>query len=181
MTAKTWIMAALVVSVAVTFGTGCKRTKGKTGAGLGQDGSGLLNPTGAGGLGENGLPPGRTGFTDKPLVNGQFPTVFFDFDSAQVKEGERAKVAQVAEYLKANAGASVVLSGHTDERGSQGYNMSLGENRALAVREALTQGGVDAGRMQTRSMGEEQPKAPGHDEAAWSQNRRVEFEVLGSK
>ena len=179
MTAKTWIMAALVVSVAVTFGTGCKRTKIKPGTGLGQNGE-LLNGTGMGGPGTGGL-PGRGGFGDKQLVNGQFPTVFFDFDSAQVKEGERAKVAQVAEYLKANAGASVVLSGHTDERGSQEYNMTLGENRALAVREALTQGGVDAGRMQTRSMGEEQPKAPGHDEAAWSQNRRVEFEVLGSK
>ncbi len=178
MTAKTWIMAALVVSVAVTFGTGCKRTKVKPGSGLGQN-SELLNGTGGTGLDGNGL-PGRPGF-DGALVNGQFPTVFFDFDSAQVKEGERAKVAQVAEYLKANAGATVVLSGHTDERGSQEYNTSLGENRALAVREALTQDGVDAARMQTRSMGEEQPKNPGHDEAAWSQNRRVEFQVLGSK
>ncbi|MEI7435859.1 MAG: OmpA family protein [bacterium] len=179
MTAKTWIMAALVVSVAVTFGTGCKRTKNKTGAGLGQT-SDLLNGTGSGGLGDGGL-AGRDGFAGKQLVNGQFPTVFFDFDSAQVKDGERAKVAQVAEYLKANASATVVLSGHTDERGSPEYNMSLGENRALAVREALTQDGVDAGRMQTRSMGEEQPKNPGHDESAWAQNRRVEFEVLGSK
>lgn len=180
MTAKTWIVAALVVSVAITFGTGCKRTKSKTGAGLGQN-SDLLNGTGSGGLGGDGSLTGRDGFAGKQLVNGQFPTVFFDFDSAQVKEGESAKITQVAEYLKANAGASVVLSGHTDERGSQEYNMSLGENRALAVREALTRDGVDAGRMQTRSMGEEQPKSPGHDEAAWSQNRRVEFEVLGSK
>ncbi len=176
MTAKTWIMAALVVSVAVTFGTGCKRTKAKTGSGLGN--GDLINGTGtAGDL--TGL-AGRDGFGGK-IVDGQFPTVYFDFDSAQVKEGERAKVAQVAEYLKANAGATVVLSGHTDERGSQEYNTSLGENRALAVREALTQDGVDAARMQTRSMGEEQPKNPGHDEAAWSQNRRVEFQVLGSK
>jgi len=111
-------------------------------------------------------------------VAGQFDTVKFAYDSAQVDDTERAKVEAVAEYLKANAAGMVTLEGHCDERGSNEYNMSLGERRALAVRDYLMNLGIDGARIQTKSLGEEQPKAPGHDETAWTVNRRVEFVIV---
>jgi peptidoglycan-associated lipoprotein len=69
----------------------------------------------------------------------------------------------------------VVIEGHCDERGSREYNLALGERRALAVRAYLVGLGIDATRLQTKSYGEEQPVAMGHDESSWSRNRRAEF------
>jgi len=102
-------------------------------------------------------------------------TVHFDFDSSVVKPGEKSKVSAVADYLKANAGTAVEIEGHCDERGTEEYNRSLGERRALALREQLVSLGIDANRIDTISFGKDRPADPGHDEAAWKQNRRGEF------
>ena len=105
-------------------------------------------------------------------------TVYFDFDSSVLKTAEKSKVAAVADYLKANSAAAVKIEGNCDERGTEEYNRSLGERRALAVREELIRLGVDATRVDTISYGKDKPAVPGHDESAWKQNRRDDFVVL---
>jgi peptidoglycan-associated lipoprotein len=105
-------------------------------------------------------------------------TVYFDFDSSVLKASEKPKVAAVADYLKANAVVAVKVEGNCDERGTEEYNRSLGERRALAVREELIRLGIDPTRVDTISYGKDKPAVPGHDEAAWKENRRDDFIVL---
>ena len=87
-------------------------------------------------------------------------------------------MAAVADYLKANSGKAVRVEGNCDERGTEEYNRSLGERRALAVREELIRLGIDPTRVDTISYGKDRPAAPGHDESAWKQNRRDDFIIL---
>ena len=105
-------------------------------------------------------------------------TVYFDYDKASVKSSELPKVQRVASYLKNNASASLRVEGNCDERGTEEYNRSLGERRALAVRELLAASGIAADRVTTLTNGEDQPADTGHDETAWSKNRRAEFVVI---
>ena len=104
--------------------------------------------------------------------------VYFDFDSAVIQGKGVEIVAAHAKYLAANPQARVRLEGNTDERGSREYNIGLGDRRAQAVRRALLLQGVTEGQITTVSYGEERPADPGHDEAAWSKNRRVEIVYL---
>lgn len=109
-------------------------------------------------------------------------TVYFDFDSSAIKSSERSRVEAVATYMQATAGVSLLVEGHCDERGTEGYNDALGERRALAVREMLVlQFGVDGNRVTTRTYGEKRPADPGKNEAAYAKNRRGEFVVLRPK
>lgn len=101
--------------------------------------------------------------------------VYFEYDRATLRKGEIAKLAAVAEHLKANAGDALLIEGHCDERGTEEYNRSLGERRALSAREYLVNLGIQADRIRTLSYGEDHPAVDGHDEAAWSKNRRCEF------
>jgi peptidoglycan-associated lipoprotein len=105
-------------------------------------------------------------------------TVHFDFDSSVVKSGEKGKVAKVADYLKSSSADAVRVEGNCDERGTEEYNRSLGERRALALREELARLGVDPSRVDTVSYGEDKPVDPGHDESAWRKNRRGDFILL---
>jgi peptidoglycan-associated lipoprotein len=102
-------------------------------------------------------------------------TVYFDFDKSTIKGSEVSKIESVADYLKKNPKDYVLIEGHCDERGTEEYNRALGERRALAAREKLAAYGVGAERIRTISYGEDRPAGPGHDEAAWSKNRRGEF------
>jgi len=102
-------------------------------------------------------------------------TVHFAFDSAAVLSKEESKLIIVSEKLKSDPNAKLLIEGHCDERGTEEYNRSLGERRALALREALVHAGIDAGRIRTISYGKDKPADTGHDEAAWSKNRRGEF------
>jgi peptidoglycan-associated lipoprotein len=104
--------------------------------------------------------------------------IYFDFDSAEIKGEGIGVVAAHAKYLAAHGNVRVRLEGHTDERGSREYNIGLGERRAQSVRRALLLQGVADAQMSTVSYGEERPAAPGHDEAAWAKNRRVEIVYL---
>lgn len=104
--------------------------------------------------------------------------VLFAFDDYSLAESELPKVRDAADWLIANVTARVRLEGHTDERGSADYNMTLGGRRADSVRQLLESYGVEAARIETRSYGEEMPADPGHDDAAWAANRRVEFVVI---
>jgi peptidoglycan-associated lipoprotein len=104
--------------------------------------------------------------------------VYFDYDSSVVKSDEKSKVAAVADYLKGNPGVAVRIEGNCDERGTEEYNRSLGERRALAVREELAGLGIDPSRVDTISYGKDRPADTGHTEAAHAKNRRDEFVVL---
>ncbi|NKB25095.1 MAG: OmpA family protein [Kiritimatiellae bacterium] len=107
-----------------------------------------------------------------------FDTVYFGYDSAQIQPSERSKIESVAEHLNQNRSGGIAVEGHSDERGSREYNLALGERRALAVRAYLIGLGVDGSRIQTKSMGEEDPVSFGHDEESWGANRRSEFVIL---
>ena len=104
--------------------------------------------------------------------------VHFAFDSSLLNVDAERILEQKAAWLQDNADASVQIEGHCDERGTSAYNLALGERRANAVEEYLTVLGVDPSRLSTISYGEEQPLDPGHDEAAWSRNRRAHFVIL---
>jgi peptidoglycan-associated lipoprotein len=115
--------------------------------------------------------------TPVPSSEFQPENVLFSYDSYQIAETEIAKIEKVGEFLKKATDVKLVTEGHCDERGSNEYNMSLGEHRALAVRAYLVGLGIDGARIQTRSYGEEKPANPAHGEAAWRENRRVEFSL----
>jgi peptidoglycan-associated lipoprotein len=101
----------------------------------------------------------------------------FDFDKSDIRPGDAQVLDQKLAILQANPNLTVEVVGHCDERGSDEYNLALGNRRALSAKQYLVSRGIDAGRISTRSMGEEQPLNPGHDETAWSQNRRDEFGI----
>ena len=108
-------------------------------------------------------------------------TVHFAFDSATVKKGEESNISAVASALASNSGDKLLIEGNCDERGTEEYNRSLGERRALALREALAKAGVDPSRVRTISYGKDKPADSGHDEAAWAKNRRGDFILLHPK
>ena len=112
---------------------------------------------------------------DMMFLDTQFAPVMFPYDSNQIIASERSRIEQVAEHMRSNSRVSVVVEGHADERGSRDYNLALGERRALAVRAYLVGLGIEAGRIQTNSYGEEKPSSQGHDEGSWRLNRRAEF------
>jgi peptidoglycan-associated lipoprotein len=101
----------------------------------------------------------------------ELTSVFFDFDRSDIKPEYRAALAQEAAKLAQGKGL-IVIEGHCDERGSPEYNLALGQRRALAVRNALGDGGVPRQRMKVISYGAERPLDAGHAESAWAKNRR---------
>ena len=102
-------------------------------------------------------------------------TIYFDFDSADIRRESRTILEAHAAYLAADDSASVVLEGHTDERGSSEYNMALGERRADSVARFLKVNDVSEDQIETVSYGEEKPAVDESNEDAWAQNRRVEI------
>jgi peptidoglycan-associated lipoprotein len=103
--------------------------------------------------------------------------VHFDYDRSEIRSDDRTILDAKLPILESNPGVSLRIAGHTDERGSDEYNLALGQRRAAAVKRYLTEHGIQEMRLETISYGEERPIAQGSDEAAWSQNRRAEFEI----
>lgn len=101
--------------------------------------------------------------------------VYFAFDDSSLDQQAQEVLREKAVWLRDNPDASVIIEGHTDERGTNAYNLALGERRAESVKSFLVNLGVDASRLTTISYGEERPIAFGQTEAAWAQNRRVAF------
>ena len=99
--------------------------------------------------------------------------VFFDTDSYSLDAQSRATLDAQAAWLTRNAAVRVTIEGHADERGTREYNLALGDRRANSARDYLQSRGISAARMQTISWGKERPAVDGHDESAWSQNRRA--------
>ncbi len=107
-----------------------------------------------------------------------FAPVYFGLDSTVISSGEIGKVDAVVQHLTDRQDRVVVVEGHCDERGSNEYNMSLGEARAVILRNYLVESGIAEDRIQTRSYGEERPAVEGTGESAWSKNRRGEFAIF---
>ena len=105
--------------------------------------------------------------------------IYFEFDSSDVAEQDREIVAAHAAFLAANQEVKVNVEGHADERGAREYNIGLGDGRAQSVRRMLEFQGVAPEQISTVSFGEEKPAVEGHDESAWSMNRRVELVYVG--
>jgi len=103
--------------------------------------------------------------------------IYFDYDSDAIGEAGRSALDQKLAILQANSGVRLRIAGHADERGSDEYNLALGQRRAAAAKRYLTQRGIPEAQIEIVSFGEERPVASGSDESAWAQNRRDEFEV----
>ena len=103
----------------------------------------------------------------------ELEAVYFDFDSAVLRDDARATLKKNAEELRTST-TVVTLEGHTDERGTEEYNLALGERRGESVRKYLVDLGIPASRLRVVSFGEAKPAVMGHDESAWKWNRRVE-------
>ncbi len=108
---------------------------------------------------------------------GYLKDTFFAYADDQLTAADRDALAADASWLKKNPPVKAKLEGHCDERGTEAYNMALGERRAEAAKDYLAALGVDASRLATVSYGKERPFATGHDEDAWAQNRRAHFVV----
>lgn len=198
-----FINLLLATALVVGGGVGCKRKPksptpipARGGGTVGGDGFGLQGvPTGTvvtpaevtgevvpegGGESEGGLTPLPGGMEGWNADRGFFSmnTVHFDFDRSTIRSEDISKVEAVGQHLKANPNQGVRVEGHCDERGTEGYNLALGERRALAVREYLLNMGVAANRVDTVSFGESQPVDFGKSEAAYQANRRGEFLLL---
>lgn len=110
---------------------------------------------------------------------GYLKDAFFDTNKADLRDETRELLAANATWLKGHPTVKVQIEGHCDERNTEEFNLALGWRRAFAVKDYLASLGVDAGRIGAISYGEEKPFAQGHDESAWSQNRRVHFAITG--
>jgi peptidoglycan-associated lipoprotein len=127
-----------------------------------------------GDYGSDGFPDGEDVAYD-PMAEELPGIIYFDYDSSELRAEDTEIVARHAQQLGMNAGMSVRLEGHADERGSREYNIGLGERRAQTVRRLLLIQGASASQVSTVSFGEERPAVEGSTEAAYSQNRRVEI------
>ena len=128
---------------------------------------------------------GNTPFDQDPnyarCTDVDFAPVYFGFDASALPAGEMAKIEAVAAHLQEKPGRVVIIEGNCDERGSNEYNLSLGDLRATSIRAYLESIGIAPNRIQTKSYGEEKPAVIGHDESAWAKNRRGEFAVFQHK
>jgi len=111
------------------------------------------------------------------LRNTVTAVIHFDFDRSELRDDARATLDAKIPVLMANPDLNIRVAGHTDERGSVEYNIALGQRRAASAKRYLTERGVAANRIETVSFGEGRPVSDGHDEDAWAQNRRDEFEI----
>jgi peptidoglycan-associated lipoprotein len=112
-----------------------------------------------------------------PLTQGPLAkrSIYFDFDSYTVKDQDRPTIEAHSRFLASNAGRKVRVEGHTDERGGSEYNLALGQRRSEAVARQMKLLGVKDDQVETVSFGKEKPKAQGHDEGAWAENRRADI------
>ena len=123
-------------------------------------------------------PSGRSPLTDPGSILSR-RSIFYDLDQYDVKEQYKEMIAAHAKFLRENPGHKMLIQGNTDERGSREYNIGLGQRRSDGVKRMLMLLGAREEQIESVSLGEEKPRAEGHDEAAWSQNRRSDILYQG--
>ena len=146
---------------------GCSSNRPKNAQDAGADGANGAN---------NGLSLDLNGDSDSNKAGG-LQTVYFAFESSNLESSAKDTMKANAEFLKTNSNVDIQVEGHCDERGGRQYNLALGERRAKAARDYLVAMGVESKRISTISYGNERTMAEGHDESAWSKNRRANFVV----
>jgi peptidoglycan-associated lipoprotein len=200
------LIGMFFLSMALAAGmTGCKHksylTEIPSNGGPPQGGATTTTPPPGPGLGDSAptpapisahdLPPTLDNKEYTPLFNGphnedrekfKADTLYFDFDSSAIKPSEESKLQDIANYFKENTRfEGLIIEGNCDERGTEKYNLSLGERRALAAREYLNNLGVKPERLKTVTYGASRPADPGHNEEAWKKNRRDDFILVTPK
>jgi peptidoglycan-associated lipoprotein len=115
---------------------------------------------------------------DDPMSSLAKRSIYFDFDSVVIREGDRPVVETHSKYLASSRTAKVRVEGNADERGGREYNLALGQRRAEAVIKSMQLLGVPGSEMEATSFGKEKPADPGHDETAWAKNRRADLNYL---
>lgn len=184
MHSRTWtkwlLLATLTLALGLTFGCGAKEQVPTSDAGASQVGA-TTGPSGypaktddAATLREKQLAEAKA----KAQAKLTDEKVYFDFDKYDLKPVYRDVLKGKADILKQFGEFRVIVEGHCDERGTEEYNLALGERRARAVYEYLILLGVNAAQLEMVSYGEERPAVQGNNEAAWAKNRRAEFKVL---
>jgi peptidoglycan-associated lipoprotein len=158
------LVGVLALSAAASAWVGCSSTPENENAGGTNTGSEFK---------ESPQPEGEGAGMGGKLAG--FQTVYFDYDKSDIREDARPALRQNADKLNAGSYGVVTVEGHTDERGSNEYNLALGERRANAVKRYLVDLGVPSNNLRTVSFGEERPAVQGHDESAWRYNRRADF------
>ena len=143
------------------------------GTNFGPSGAAAYNRYGSGS--NIALPSRQAGASFNNSSKGEFPPIYFQFDSFEVGPSEVAKIQEIAAYARGQ-GKELILAGFTDNTGTEEYNRGLGDRRALAVRSALVNRGVNITKVQTVSFGEEMPADPSNPSSG--RNRRVEFGVI---
>jgi peptidoglycan-associated lipoprotein len=124
-------------------------------------------------------PRAGAGQATAPAEASPLKDVFFDYDNATIPDDQKAAISADVAWLQAHPGTKVVVEGHCDERGSEEYNLGLGERRAQTVKAFLVAAGIATDRISTVSYGKERPFVLGHDEKDWKWNRRAHLDVQG--
>jgi peptidoglycan-associated lipoprotein len=165
MSSRRLIQTAIILMAALLLVAGCARPVVKPG---GPDATGPLSP----------YPPGSMpGEQELQAVQASLKSVYFDYDRYTLSPQGQADLQQNAELLKRVPQVAVVAEGHCDERGTSEYNLALGDRRARAAVDYLVSLGLPPNRFSIVSYGSELPADPGHNEEAWSKNRRAAFRV----
>lgn len=125
---------------------------------------------------EESLDSKPLGISEGRTTEGMLP-VYFDFDSSEIRSDQVSRIEVNAEFIKSNSNYNVMIEGNCDPRGTNEYNMALGERRALSAKKYLINLGIDETKLSTISYGEERMLLHGHDELSWAQNRRDDFVV----
>ncbi len=115
---------------------------------------------------------------EEEKIQKDFKDIHFDYDKYDIRPEDQATLARLADWMIKNPYSKVTIEGHCDERGTDEYNLALGERRARAAKNYLLASGVDKDRIATITYGEERPLDPGHNEEAWRKNRRGHFVII---
>ena len=166
----------ILCAAALVLSSGCKHKQATSEGNLDEDLIGGGETVGGGEFGGDEVAMPGASFQSLPRITDvSFSPVYFGYNNYQLDGSEYAKMDAVADYLRTNDRAVLVVEGHCDERGTEEYNMSLGEYRAQSVRGYLLTTGIDADRIQTASFGKTRPAVSGSGESIWRLNRRGEF------
>jgi peptidoglycan-associated lipoprotein len=165
----TRILVAITAVVFLVLAAGCSK-KPKPATDVTEETTTTTDTTG-----QDAGQSGDSQTTSDSIQDAEIEDVFFDYDRHHLRDDARRLLEANARILQSDSMVNLILEGHCDERGTVEYNLALGERRAQSVRSYLEQLGIDPNRLRTVSYGEERPFALGHDESAWSENRRVHF------
>jgi peptidoglycan-associated lipoprotein len=159
-------------AVLAAFAVGCSTQPASDSASTPAQNAGTTQPSGSAQAGASPLNP-----PDPVRQQGMLAkrSIYYDFDRYEIKSDSRDLIEAHARYLREHPNVKVRIEGNADERGSAEYNLALGQQRSAGVQKVMTLLGVPEGRIEAVSLGKEKPKATGHDENSWSENRRSDI------